>query len=71
MRAGLSQRGRRGLVWLHGAGHDAARVVDKFQAGVLRALAEPGIKDKLAAQGLEVRAGTAAEFGRFIETETQ
>ncbi|UWU66327.1 tripartite tricarboxylate transporter substrate binding protein [Bradyrhizobium sp. NC92] len=46
-------------------------VVDKLQAEVLRALAEPAIKDKLTAQGLEVRAGTAAEFGQFIDAETQ
>jgi tripartite-type tricarboxylate transporter receptor subunit TctC len=37
---------------------------------VLRALAEPAIKDKLTAQGLEVRAGTAAEFAQFIDNET-
>ncbi|MEY9885924.1 Bug family tripartite tricarboxylate transporter substrate binding protein [Bradyrhizobium sp. USDA 329] len=46
-------------------------IVDKLQAEVLRALAEPAIKDKLTAQGLEVRAGTGAEFGRFIDNETQ
>ena len=46
-------------------------IVDRFQAEVLRALAEPAIKDKLTAQGLEVRAGTAAEFGQFIDAETQ
>ena len=46
-------------------------IVDKFQAEILRALAEPAIKDKLTAQGLEVRAGTAAEFGQFIDAETQ
>ena len=46
-------------------------IVDKLQAEVLRALAEPTIKDKLTAQGLEVRAGTAAEFGQFIDNETQ
>jgi tripartite-type tricarboxylate transporter receptor subunit TctC len=46
-------------------------IIDKLQAEVLRALAEPGIRDKLTAQGLEVRAGTAAEFGQFIDNETQ
>lgn len=46
-------------------------IVDKLQAEVLRALADPGIKDRLTAQGLEVRAGTAAEFGQFIDNETQ
>lgn len=46
-------------------------IVDKLQAEILRALAEPAIKDKLTAQGLEVRAGSAAEFGQFIDSETQ
>lgn len=46
-------------------------IVDKLQAEVLRALADPGIKDRLTAQGLEVRAGTAAEFSQFIDNETQ
>jgi tripartite-type tricarboxylate transporter receptor subunit TctC len=46
-------------------------IVDKLQAEVLRTLAEPAIKDKLTAQGLEVRAGTAAEFGQFIGNETK
>ena len=45
--------------------------VDKLQAEVLRALAEPVIKDKLTAQGLEVRPASAAAFGQFIDNETQ
>lgn len=46
-------------------------IVNKLQAEVLRALAEPAIKDKLTAQGLEVRPGTATEFGQFIDNETR
>ena len=46
-------------------------VVDKIEAEVLRALAEPAIKSKLTAQGLEVRAGTAAAFAKFIDDETR
>ncbi|MGX4771284.1 Bug family tripartite tricarboxylate transporter substrate binding protein [Bradyrhizobium guangdongense] len=46
-------------------------IIDRFQTEVLRALADPGIKDKLTAQGLEVRAASAAEFGQFIDSETQ
>jgi tripartite-type tricarboxylate transporter receptor subunit TctC len=46
-------------------------IVAKLEAEVLRALADPGIKAKLTAQGLEVRAGSAAEFGQFIDSETQ
>lgn len=46
-------------------------IVDKFQAEIARVLATPAVKDKLTAQGLEVRTGTAAEFGQFIDNETQ
>mgnify|MGYP003707155643 CR=1 FL=1 len=46
-------------------------VVDKLQAEVLRALADPAVKGKLTAQGLEVRGGTGAEFGKFIDDETR
>ena len=46
-------------------------IIDKFQTEILRALADPVIKDKLTAQGLEVRAGSAPEFGQFIDSETQ
>jgi len=46
-------------------------VVDKLQAEVARVLTDPAIKDKLTAQGLEVRTGTAAEFGQFIDNETE
>jgi tripartite-type tricarboxylate transporter receptor subunit TctC len=46
-------------------------VVDKLQAEVLRALADPAVKDRLTAQGLEVRAGSGAEFGQFIDNETR
>jgi tripartite-type tricarboxylate transporter receptor subunit TctC len=46
-------------------------IIDKIEAEVLRALAEPVIKDKLTAQGLEVRAGTATAFAKFIDDETR
>ncbi|MBR0849493.1 tripartite tricarboxylate transporter substrate binding protein [Bradyrhizobium diazoefficiens] len=46
-------------------------IVGKLEAEVLRALADPAVKDRLTAQGLEVRAGSAAEFGQFIDNETR
>ncbi len=46
-------------------------IVENLQAEVLRALADPVIKSKLTAQGLEVRSGSAAEFGKFIDDETR
>ena len=45
-------------------------IVDRLQEEVGRALADPEVKQKLLAQGLETRFGTAAEFGKFIDDET-
>ncbi|MCK1516356.1 tripartite tricarboxylate transporter substrate binding protein [Bradyrhizobium sp. 190] len=46
-------------------------IVDRLQAEVIRVLADPEVKQKLLAQGLEARPGTAAEFGKFIDDETR
>lgn len=46
-------------------------IVEKLQAEVIRALADPEVKQKLAAQGLEANGGTAAEFSKFIDDETR
>jgi tripartite-type tricarboxylate transporter receptor subunit TctC len=46
-------------------------VVDRLQAEIGRALADPEVKQKLLVQGLEVHGGTAAEFGKFIDDETR
>ncbi|MFG3597908.1 Bug family tripartite tricarboxylate transporter substrate binding protein [Bradyrhizobium sp. RDI18] len=46
-------------------------IVERMQQEINRALADPEVKQKLLAQGLEARAGTAAEFGRFIDDETR
>ncbi len=45
-------------------------IVDRLQEEVIRALADPEVKQKLLVQGLEARGGTAAEFGKFIDDET-
>jgi tripartite-type tricarboxylate transporter receptor subunit TctC len=42
-------------------------IVDRLQAEIIRVLADPEVKQKLLAQGLEARPGTAAEFGKFID----
>jgi tripartite-type tricarboxylate transporter receptor subunit TctC len=34
-------------------------------------LGDAEVKQKLTVQGLEVRRGTAAEFGKFIDDETR
>ena len=47
------------------------QIVDRLQDEIARALADPGVKQKLLAQGLEARPGTAAEFGSFIDDETR
>jgi tripartite-type tricarboxylate transporter receptor subunit TctC len=46
-------------------------IVDRMQAEVIRVLADPEVKQKLLAQGLEARPGTATEFGKFIDDETR
>jgi tripartite-type tricarboxylate transporter receptor subunit TctC len=46
-------------------------IVDRLQAEVARALADPEVKQKLLAQGLEAHGSTAAEFGKFIDDETR
>jgi tripartite-type tricarboxylate transporter receptor subunit TctC len=46
-------------------------IVDRLQAEIIRALADPEVKQKLLAQGLEARGGTAGEFGQFIDDETR
>jgi len=46
-------------------------IVDRLQDEINRALADPEVKQKLLVQGLEAHGGTAAEFGKFIEDETQ
>jgi tripartite-type tricarboxylate transporter receptor subunit TctC len=42
-----------------------------LQAEVIRVLADPEVKQKLIAQGLEARPGTATDFGKFIDDETR
>jgi tripartite-type tricarboxylate transporter receptor subunit TctC len=46
-------------------------IVDRLHDGIGRALADSEVRQKLLAQGLEPRGGTAAEFGTFIEDETR
>ena len=46
-------------------------VVERLQAEVLRALDDPGIRDKLLAQGLEPYGAPAAAFAQFIEEESR
>jgi tripartite-type tricarboxylate transporter receptor subunit TctC len=46
-------------------------VVDRLEAEMNRALADPDIKQKLLAQGLEPRGGSAADFRTFIDDETR
>jgi tripartite-type tricarboxylate transporter receptor subunit TctC len=46
-------------------------IVERLQDEVIRALADPEVKQKLLVQGLEAHGGTAAEFGKFIDDETR
>jgi tripartite-type tricarboxylate transporter receptor subunit TctC len=45
-------------------------IVDRLHGGIWGALADPEVKQKLLAQGLEPHGGTPAEFGQFIADET-
>lgn len=45
-------------------------IVSRLDQEINRALAEPDIKQKLLAQGMEAQPGDAAAFGRFIASET-
>ncbi len=44
-------------------------IIDRLQVTVIRALADPEVKQKFLAQGLEPNSKTAAEFRRFIDDE--
>ena len=46
-------------------------IVERLQQEIGRVLAEPEVKQKLLVQGLDVRSGGAAEFGKFIDDETR
>ncbi|HEY8332658.1 MAG TPA: tripartite tricarboxylate transporter substrate binding protein [Tardiphaga sp.] len=46
-------------------------IINRFQDEIVRALADPDVKQKLVVQGLEARGGTAAEFEKFIDDETR
>jgi tripartite-type tricarboxylate transporter receptor subunit TctC len=46
-------------------------IVERMQDEIIRALADPEIRQKLLVQGLEARGGTAAEFGTFIDAENE
>lgn len=46
-------------------------IVDRIETEIMRALADPQVKQKLLKLGLEARGSTAAEFGAFIEEETR
>jgi len=48
-----------------------ASITARLQAAVLRALADPGVKAKILAQGLDAHGTTAAEFGKFMDDETR
>lgn len=46
-------------------------ILDRLHAAVVKALASPEVREKLAAQGVEVVGGTQAEFGEWVVRETQ
>jgi tripartite-type tricarboxylate transporter receptor subunit TctC len=57
-----------GLAAPKGTPHD---VVDRIYAQVQKALADPGVKERLAQQGAEPLDMNGDAFGRFVKQETQ
>ncbi len=45
-------------------------ILDKIHAALVKALASPDIKDKLAAQGIDVVGSSSAEFADWLQKET-
>ncbi len=48
-----------------------AEIVKQLEDQIHRALSDPDIEQKLSALGLESRQSNAAQFGEFIDAETQ
>ena len=46
-------------------------IIDRLHQEITRAIRAPEMKDKLASEGLDVIAGTPAEFGALIKSETE
>jgi tripartite-type tricarboxylate transporter receptor subunit TctC len=46
-------------------------VFDRLESEICRILGAADVKQKLFAQGLDIRVNTGAEFGRFVEDETR
>lgn len=46
-------------------------ILDRLHAAVVKALASPEVREKLAGQGVEVVGGSQAEFGEWLARETQ
>ena len=46
-------------------------ILDRLEAEILRALADPDVKERLVKLGLESHGRSAAEFGAFIDEETR
>jgi len=46
-------------------------ILQRLESGINEALADPAVKQKLLAQGLEPHGGTGPEFGSFIQAESR
>ena len=69
--AGLAQGVASGWYGFMAPAATPRAIVDRMESEIIRALADGEIKQKLLAQGLEARGGTAAEFGKFVDDETR
>lgn len=66
--AGMTLYAWHGLV---GPGGMPPEVVAKLNTEVVKALADPSVRDRLHAQGAEIVGGTPADFSSVIRSETQ
>jgi tripartite-type tricarboxylate transporter receptor subunit TctC len=44
-------------------------IIDRLNAELIKALADPMVKERIQSIGFEAEPGTPEEFGRFVETE--
>jgi tripartite-type tricarboxylate transporter receptor subunit TctC len=59
------------LVWHRGPRNTPPEIIDRLNKEINAALADAGIRTRLADLGATVSGGSPGEFGRFIADETE
>ena len=68
--AGVPGYGANGWIGVVAPANTPPAIVDKLHASIVKALADPGLREKLTAQAAEPVGSSPAEFATFIRTET-